>query len=129
MSPSIAVDGSGAPHIVHTEFGGDYAAYYTRRLGGGAWTTERILGIAEHASDARIALGPSGGVHVVVRSLFDLVYAKRTAAGVWETVIERYDQTGNSTMSFLIDPTGRGHVTYGTEDERYLVYATRSFCR
>jgi hypothetical protein len=104
---SVAVDGSGALHVVYYDAPAQMLRYATS-LGALRWTSEDIASAATDPA-AAIAVTKSGDPHVAFVAGGNK-YARRTSAGEWS--IESISAIASVTLSIAIDPTDGVHVAY-----------------
>lgn len=130
-STAIAVDSSGAPHIVlHRAVYGSYGArelLYASLNASGMWDLEPIItGTGNDRDDTTdLVFDPSGTPHVVFPGLMasgphPTFHATRTPTG-WVTTPMR---GGNTWASLAVDPRGVVHVASGQTEIHYASRAS-----
>ena len=124
-SPQLAVDPSGNLHLVWEEQDPDLPhakIYYRMREPSGEWTGIQVLATGG-AEQPRIAVDPSGTVHVVWLEGSSLKYKAKSSGGSWgprETL--PVGSQGAVNPAICSDAEGGVHVVYeaGNEDIKYL---------
>ncbi len=127
-APQIAVDPSGNLHLVwdsrlpsHTVAHSEI--HYRMRSPSGEWSDVTVLSNTGTATQSRIAVDPSGTVHVVWIQGFGMKYRQKISNGEWseiETV--PVGSTGSDNPYICSDHEGGLHVVYegGEDDIKYL---------
>ncbi len=127
-APQIAVDPSGNLHLVwdsrlpsHTVAHSEI--HYRMRSPSGEWSDVTVLSSTGTALQSRIAVDPSGTVHVVWIQGFGMKYRQKISNGEWseiETV--PVGSTGSDNPYICSDHEGGLHVVYegGEDDIKYL---------
>jgi len=120
--PKIAVDGSGALHVVYRNSKATRLVYLTNRTG--AWVQETVES-SDYVSGADLALGPDDAPHLCYnREENGLVYAVRSATG-WSSEIVY--QKALSDCAIAVGEEGYVHLFGATVTDSYqpiAVYVT-----
>jgi hypothetical protein len=131
LSPSLAMDSVGEPHVVYTSGRGTEVDYAVRS--GGTWSFETIAVIPgdQQALATSLVLDPLGQPHVAYDQHFavGIRYATRTEAG-WTTTL--IDSGQHWDPSIALDSHGAPHIAYYHAENGALRYASLvagSWCR
>jgi hypothetical protein len=122
LSPSLAMDSAGEPHVVYTMGSGTEVDYAFRS--GGTWSFETIATIpAGQALATSLVLDSLDRPHVAYDEFLavGIRYAKRTPAG-WITRL--VDSGQRWDPSLVLDANGAPHIVYYDADVGALRYAT-----
>lgn len=125
-SVQLAVDPSGAPHLVWLETAaGRESIAHAERLPSGAWTAPELLSagiVTATAGDpARdkpaIAFDPAGTAHVVWRNTppGEVYYVSRPAGGAWSAplmIASGLSPANSSALRLAVSAAGRVHVAW-----------------
>jgi hypothetical protein len=120
---SLALDGSGTPHIAFLDATAHALRYATRS--GPAWTVETVMeGLGDGCPNS-IALDPAGQPFIAFHDVTpgDLRFARREG-GVWTS--EAVESAGivGEFCSLAIDDQGRPHIGYYDRSNYRVRYAT-----
>lgn len=123
--PSLALDGSGEPHISYYDATAHALRYAFRA--DGEWTVETVATPGGDWCPNSLALAPGGQPFIAFQDVnaHDLRFARREA-GVWTS--ELVDSAGfvGDYCSLAVDDQGRPHIGYYDTSNYRLRYATRS---
>lgn len=118
--PSLALDGTGDPHIVYNGVPG---AVYHATLAGSTWSTEQMYdGSGVWGGSLSAAVDAADGLRLLHVQGSDLLYTHQ-AGTMWQTEVVDTQVTAGPDPSLVIDADGTFHLAYrvGTE----LTYARR----
>ena len=120
LSPSLAMDSAGEPHVVYTMGSGTEVDYAFRS--GGAWSFETIATIPGQALATSLVLDSLDRPHVAYDEFFavGIRYATRTSAG-WTTSL--VDSGQRWDPSLVLDADSVPHIVYYDADVGALRYA------
>jgi hypothetical protein len=113
-------DPSGCLHVVWWEAHSDYLEWnikYCQRLLTGDWSNIEVLS-GEGAEQPRIAVDPSGTIHVIYQQL-QIFYMFKPSGGNWSSPIEIASYGINPVIAAGDD--GSVHVVYEAGEEIFLV--------
>lgn len=119
--PDIAVDSSGALHVVWYDFApGDYEVYYRKSPDGGiTWTTtKRITWTSGGSEYPAVAVDSSGNPHVAWMEYtlgnYEIYYKKSTDGGTTWSTAKRLTWTSESSdePALAVDSSGNPHVIW-----------------
>ena len=118
---ALALDTSGAPHMVTESAGFNSPLAYLSRAPDGGWSEQTIFGTSSQSAKS-LAFDRGGEAHV---SLSGLAYAHLPLDGGWTT--ETVEATNGLFNAIGIDPQGRVHIVYqsGTSSGYAVKHAYR----
>ena len=123
---SIAIDGSGTPHISYCDYGNYNLMYAVRE--GILWSTEVVDDIGEVGHYSSLVLDEEGDPHIGYDYLtrgssmkFDLKYAKKTQ-GSWDLEVVDEESDVRKWISLKLDSSGLPHMCYYDYTEGSLKY-------
>lgn len=122
---SLALDGSGEPHVAFSDIE-NQRIRYARRVGS-AWTVETVAANVSQYVTTSIALGAGGEPFIAYYDATggDFCFARRTG-GVWRHEVIEHAYNTNDVCSLAIDAWGRPHVAYFVPGVNLVRYATTS---
>jgi len=120
QSPQLAVDQSGAVHVVW----GDYSTgsiYYARRDSGGTWSSPQNIshGLGS-AQNQQLAVDNSGAVHVIWSS-YEIYYTRRGTDGTWSSPQKISADLFSFDPQLAVDEQGTAHVVWLVGYDVYYV--------
>ncbi len=120
--PAVALDGTGAVHVVYTS--GLQTIIYLRRDPNGTGTSAAVD--AARSEGGALAVDAAGGVHLGYQSAQGIGYARRDPTGTWAiTTVDPDPILVSGGYSLAVDPEGGVHMSYVVIPERALRYAHR----
>ncbi len=128
-SPQVATSGTNV-HVVWQ----DEPGIYYRMRSGTSWSAAReISGMSVAAGTPRVAAESTGIVHVVWSDASgdealgsEILYARKSAAGVWTTPVDISNSAGEATAPRLaVSGSGAVHVVWNNETTQSEVYYAR----
>ncbi len=125
-APYLAADSFGNVHLVwesdlpsHTEWHSEI--HYRMRTPSGEWSDVTVLSNTGTAMQPRIAVDPSGTVHVVWND-GAIWYVYKSSAGTWATPREVVPfAIAGDNPSLTVDHQGNCHLVYENSEEIYYV--------
>ncbi len=125
--PRLAVDASGAVHVLWSDnTGGTADIYYARRALDGTWSSPWNISTSPvNSSVPQLAAETSGVLHAVWVEGTDIYYRQRSAGGSWATPYNVSNSASTSTAPRVaVDAGGAAHVVWVEDADIY--YARRT---
>ncbi|MCU0612123.1 MAG: BNR repeat-containing protein, partial [Candidatus Eisenbacteria bacterium] len=111
---SLALDGSGCPHISYHDVTNSNLRYAYRDADG--WhlqTVDSVGNVGQYGYLTSLALDAQGFPHIAYSHDDDLKYAYQDSSGWHTQAVSRVNGLG---ASLVIDPSGLAHISHGMED-------------
>jgi len=137
LNPQLAVDGSGAIHVVWADSTpGPEDIYYAQRGSDGTWSSPKNISNSSECSRApQLAVDKGGTVHLMWSESDsnlengEIFYARRSSNGTWSSPQNISNTPGGSdSQQFVLDESGVIHVVWadGVSDTSDIYYVKQS---